>query len=131
NIEPEFLKIILMNKCLDKIVSHIRNDNRLSNSLTILKNQILGGSMAILDEFESQDLLQFYNLRNIINQEEAFGYESFSSTFLDSKLENTILQPDIQNLLVEFYNVTDLNYQFTKPGSISGIDQISVFPAII
>ncbi|CAG8763190.1 27322_t:CDS:1, partial [Racocetra persica] len=44
--------------------------------------------MAIPDEFESQDLLQFYNLRNIINQRKAFGYESFSSTFLNPKLEN-------------------------------------------
>ncbi|CAG8684219.1 14263_t:CDS:1, partial [Racocetra fulgida] len=63
-----------------------------------------------------QDLLQFYNLRNIINQGKVFSYESFPSTFLDPKLEKAILQPDIQNLLVEFYNVADLGYQFTKPG---------------
>ncbi|CAG8852054.1 27630_t:CDS:1, partial [Racocetra persica] len=39
--------------------------------------RISGGSMAILDEFELQDFFQFYNLKNIINQREAFGYESF------------------------------------------------------
>ncbi|CAG8719555.1 7609_t:CDS:1, partial [Racocetra fulgida] len=83
-----------------KIVLHIENDNRLSNSLTILKEQISGDSIAISDEFELQDLLQFYNLRNIINQEEAFGYESFSGIFFDLKLKNAILQPNIQNLLV-------------------------------
>ncbi|CAG8739728.1 16316_t:CDS:2, partial [Racocetra fulgida] len=71
--------------------------------------------MAIPDKFESQDLLQFYNLRNIINQRKAFGYESFPGTFLDPKLENAMLQPNIQNLLVKFYNVADLGYQFTKP----------------
>ncbi|CAG8776040.1 1194_t:CDS:1, partial [Racocetra fulgida] len=77
NIEPELLRIILTNNCLDEIVSHAENDKRLSDSLTIIKGRISGGSIDISDEFESQDLLQFYNLRNIIDQREAFGYESF------------------------------------------------------
>ncbi|CAG8741826.1 25125_t:CDS:1, partial [Racocetra persica] len=57
NIEPELLRIILINKCLDKIVLYTKNNNRLSNSFTILKEQILDGSIAIPDEFESQNLL--------------------------------------------------------------------------
>ncbi|CAG8792415.1 3399_t:CDS:1, partial [Gigaspora rosea] len=81
--------------------------------------------MAIPDEFELQDLLQFYNLRNIFSQGEAFGYESFPGTFLDPKLENAILQTDIQTLLVEFYNDASTGYQFTKPGCISCIDEIA------
>src|SRR5260363_205416 len=119
-----------MNKCLDKIVSYADTDKRLSNSLKILKGRISSSSMAIPDKFESQDLLQFYNLRNIINQEEAFGYESFPGTFLDPKLENGMLQPDIQTLLIEFYNDAGTGYQFTRPGCISGIDKIAVFPNV-
>ncbi|CAG8764577.1 9241_t:CDS:2, partial [Gigaspora rosea] len=125
--KPELLRIILTNKCLDEIVSHADTDDRISNSLKILKGRISSGSMAIPDEFESQDLLQFYNLRNIISQGEAFGYKSFPGTFLDPKLENTILQTDIQTLLVEFYNDTGTGYQFTRPGCISGINEIAVF----
>ena len=86
NIEPELMRIIHTNHCLDEIVSHIENDNRLSDSLTILKGRVLGGSIDISDEFETQDLFQFYNLRNIINQGEAFGYELFLGTFLDPKI---------------------------------------------
>ena len=84
------MRIIITNNCLDKIVSCIEN-NRLSDSLTILKGWISGGSIDILDEFELQDLLQFYKLRNILNQREAFGYESFSGTFLSPKAENAVL----------------------------------------
>jgi len=131
NIEPELLRIILTNKCLDEIVSHAENNDRLLDSLTILKGRISGGSMAIPDEFESQDLLQFYNLRNIIKQGEAFGFEPFPGTFLDPKLENAVLPPDIQDLLIEFYNAAELGYCFTKPGVITGIDQIPVFPGVI
>ena len=80
-----------MNKYLDEIVSHADTDDRLSNSLKILKGRISSGSIAIPDKFESQDLLQFYNLRNIIKQGEAFGFEPFPGTFLDPKLENAIL----------------------------------------
>ncbi|CAG8807139.1 21849_t:CDS:1, partial [Gigaspora rosea] len=56
---------------------------------------------------------------------EAFGYESFPGTFLDSKLENAILQTDIQTLLVEFYNDAGIGYQFTRPGCILEIDEIA------
>ena len=95
---------------MDEIVSHANTDDRISNSLKILKGRISSGSMAILDEFELQDLLQFYNLRNIISQGEAFGYESFPGIFLNPKLENAILQTDIQTLLVEFYNDAGTGY---------------------
>ena len=104
------MRIILINKCLDAIVLHAKNDDRLSNSLSILKERISGSSVDIPDAFESQDLLQFYNLRNIINQEEAFGYELFPGIFLSPKLENAILQPNIQNLLIEFYNDADTGF---------------------
>ncbi|CAG8645217.1 16694_t:CDS:1, partial [Racocetra fulgida] len=88
-------------------------------------------SIDISDKFETQDLLQFYKLRNIIDQKEFFGYEPFSGIFLSLKSENAILQNDILNLLVEFYNNRVTDYQFTTPGDISRIDQISVFPKII
>ena len=84
------MRIIVTNNCLDEIVSRVEN-NRLSDSLTILKGQTLGGSIDISDEFELQDLLQFYNLRNILNQREAFGYELFPGTFLGPKAENATL----------------------------------------
>ncbi|CAG8754635.1 17486_t:CDS:1, partial [Racocetra fulgida] len=85
----------------------------------------------ISDKFETQDLLQFYKLRNIIDQEESFGYEPFPDIFLGPKSKNAILQNDILDLLVEFYNNGVTGYQFTTPGDISGIDQISVFSKII
>ncbi|CAG8756756.1 20083_t:CDS:2, partial [Racocetra fulgida] len=98
---PELLRIILTNNCLDEIVSHAENDKRLSDSLTIIKGRISG---------------------------EAFGYESFPGTFLGLKSENSMLDSDILDLLVAFYNDTVEGFQFTKPGQISGIEQISVFP---
>ena len=97
------MRIIVTNNCLDEIVSCVEN-NRLSDSLTILKGRISGGSIDISDEFELQDLLQFYNLRNILDQGEAFGYESFPGTFLGPKAENAVLQLNILNHLIEFYN---------------------------
>ena len=97
------MRIIVTNNCLDEIVSCVEN-NRLFNSLTILKRWISGNSIDISDEFELQDLLQFYNLRNILDQGEAFGYESFPGTFLGPKAENAALQPIILDLLIKFYN---------------------------
>src|SRR5260363_102803 len=41
-----------------------------------------------------------------------------------------MLQPDIQILLIEFYNDAGTDYQFTRLGCISGIDEIAVFPNI-
>ncbi|CAG8794046.1 11009_t:CDS:1, partial [Dentiscutata erythropus] len=64
NIKPE---LILTNNSLDKVVSNAKNNIRLSNSLTILKGRVSDSSIDILDKFKTQDLLQFYNLRNIIN----------------------------------------------------------------
>jgi hypothetical protein len=125
------MRIIHTNHCLDEIVSHAENDNRLSDSLTILKGRVSGGSIDISDKFETQDLFQFYNLRNIVNQGEAFGYEQFPGTFLGPKSENARLDDNLLNLLVEFYNNAATGFQFTKPGEISGIDQIPVFPNII
>ncbi|CAG8658433.1 36354_t:CDS:2, partial [Racocetra persica] len=61
--------------------------------------RISGSSMTIPDKFESQDLLQFYNLRNIINQGEVFGYESFPIKNLCKPLQEANQQPiqeDIQ-----------------------------------
>ena len=123
------MRIIVTNNCLDKIVLRVEN-NRLSDSLTILKGWTSGSSIDISDEFESQDLLQFYNLRNILNQGEAFGYESFPGTFLGPKAENAVLQLNILNHLIEFYNDAATGFQFTKPGQISGIDQIPVFSTV-
>ncbi|CAG8707104.1 16925_t:CDS:1, partial [Racocetra fulgida] len=128
---PELLRIILTNNSLDEVVSNAEKNVRLSDSLTILKGRISGGSIDISDEFETQDLLQFYKLRNIIDQGESFGYEPFPGIFLGPKLENAILQNDILDLLVEFYNNRVTGYQFTTLGDISEIDQISVFPKII
>ena len=122
------MRIIVTNNCLDEIVSRVEN-NRLSDSLTILKGRTSGGSIDISDEFESQDLLQFYNLRNILNQRKAFGYESFSSTFLVQK-QKMLLQPIILDLLIEFYNDAATGFQFIKSEQISRIDQIPVFPTI-
>ncbi|CAG8462200.1 5359_t:CDS:1, partial [Racocetra fulgida] len=113
------------------MVSHAKNNKRLSDSLTIIKGRILGGSIDILDKFESQNLLQFYNLRNIIDQEKAFCYESFPDTFFGPKSENSILNSDSLDLLVAFYNDTVEGFQFTKPKQISEIEQISVFPNVI
>ena len=62
------MRIILANNCLDQIVSHAKNDNRLSDSLKILKKRKSSGSIDISDKFESQDLFQFYKLRNLINE---------------------------------------------------------------
>ncbi|CAG8835977.1 22783_t:CDS:1, partial [Cetraspora pellucida] len=39
NIEPELIRIILANNCLNQIVSHVENDNRLFDSLKILKER--------------------------------------------------------------------------------------------
>ena len=86
--------------------------------------------MGRVDEFELQDLLQFYNLRNILDQREAFGYESFLGIFLSPKAENTILQSIILDLLIKFYNNAATGFQFTKPEQILGINQIPVFPTV-
>ncbi|CAG8792046.1 18043_t:CDS:1, partial [Racocetra fulgida] len=51
-------------------------------------------------------------------------YEPFPDIFLGSKSENIILQNNILDILVEFYNNRVTDYQFTTPGDISGIDQI-------
>ncbi|CAG8808362.1 26148_t:CDS:2, partial [Dentiscutata erythropus] len=82
NIEPELLRIILMNNSLDEVVSNAKNNIRLSDSLTILKERVSGGSIDILDEFKTQNLLQFYNLRNVINQREAFGFKPFPACYI-------------------------------------------------
>ncbi|CAG8790818.1 17553_t:CDS:1, partial [Racocetra fulgida] len=103
----------------------------LSDSLTILKGRISGDSIDISNKFETQNLLQFYKLRNIIDQGESFGYKPFPSIFLGLKLENIILQNNILDLLVEFYNNEVTGYQFTTLEDISKIDQIFVFPKII
>ncbi|CAG8729407.1 5093_t:CDS:1, partial [Racocetra fulgida] len=100
----ELLRIILMNNSLDEVVSNAKKNVKLSDSLTILKGRISGDSIDISDEFEIQDLLQFYKLRTIIDQEEFFGYKPFSGIFLGPKSENAILQNDILDLLVKFYN---------------------------
>ena len=131
NIEPELLRIILTNNSLDEVVSNADIDVRLSDSLTILKGRVSGSSIDISDEFETQDLLQFYNLRNIINQGEAFGFEPFPDTFLGPKSENTILPLNIHNFLVEFYNNAEIGFQFTIPEDILKIEQIAVFLKII
>ena len=112
------MRIILTNNCLDQIVSHADNDNRLSDSLKILKRRKSGGSIDISDEFELQDLQQFYKLRNIIDEGEAFGNELFSGTFLDPKVEKAKLLFNILDLLVEYYNAIALDYEFVKPGDI-------------
>ncbi|CAG8803137.1 4355_t:CDS:1, partial [Racocetra fulgida] len=122
---PELLRIILTNNSLNEVVSNAKKNVKLTDSLTILKGRILGDSIDISAEFETQDFLQFYKLRNIIDQEEFFGYEPFPDIFLGPKSENAILQNDILDLLVEFYNNGVTGYQFTTPGDISGIDQIS------
>ncbi|CAG8583652.1 3366_t:CDS:2 [Racocetra fulgida] len=127
----ELLRIILINNSLDEVVSNVKTNIRLSDSLTILKGRRSDSSIDISDEFKTQNLLQFYKLRNIIDQGESFGYEPFPCIFLDSKLENAILQNDILDLLVKFYNNGVTGYQFTTPEDISEIDQISVFPKII
>ncbi|CAG8716698.1 5663_t:CDS:2, partial [Ambispora leptoticha] len=130
-LEPELLRIILTNNSLDEVVSNAEKNVRLSDSLIILKGRISGDSIDISDEFETQDLLQFYKLRNIIDQGESFSYELFHGIFLGPKSENAILQNNILDLLVEFYNNGVTGYQFTTPGDILRIDQISVFPKII
>ncbi|CAG8811695.1 19985_t:CDS:2, partial [Dentiscutata erythropus] len=96
NIEPELLRIILTNNSLDEVVSNADIDVRLSDSLTILKGR-----------------------------GEAFGFEPFPGTFLGPKSENAILLLDIHNLLVGFYNNAKIDFQFTAPGDILGIEQIA------
>ncbi|CAG8748725.1 19516_t:CDS:1, partial [Racocetra fulgida] len=125
------LRIILTNNSLDEVISSAEKNIRLSDSLTILKRRISGGSIDISDEFKIQDLPQFYKLRNIIDQEKSFGYKPFPGIFLGLKSENAILQNDILDLLVKFYNNRITDYQFTTPGDILRIDQISVFSKII
>ncbi|CAG8840229.1 15223_t:CDS:1, partial [Cetraspora pellucida] len=61
NIEPKLIRIILANNCLDQIISHTENDNRLFNFLKILKKRKSSDSIDISDEFESQDLFQLIN----------------------------------------------------------------------
>ncbi|CAG8778859.1 15050_t:CDS:1, partial [Cetraspora pellucida] len=61
NIEPELIRIILANNCLDQIVSYIENNNRLFDSLKILKKRKSNGSIVISDEFKLQDLFNFIN----------------------------------------------------------------------
>ncbi|CAG8831815.1 22702_t:CDS:1, partial [Cetraspora pellucida] len=39
NIEPELMRIILANNCLDQIVLYAENDNKLFDSLKILKER--------------------------------------------------------------------------------------------
>ncbi|CAG8837839.1 1034_t:CDS:1, partial [Cetraspora pellucida] len=56
NIESELKRIILANNCLNQIVSYAKNDNKLFDSLKILKKRKLSSSIDISDEFESQDL---------------------------------------------------------------------------
>ncbi|CAG8757570.1 9913_t:CDS:1, partial [Racocetra fulgida] len=69
---PELLRIILTNNSLDEVVSNAEKNIRLSDFLIILKGRISDSSIDILDKFETQDLFQFYKLRNIIDQGESF-----------------------------------------------------------
>lgn len=108
-LENSFLKYCLSN-C---------DDETLNTTLEIIKPKKSVGSLSALDEFESDEYLNFIRLSRI-EDESASGTEPFPGEFMNPCCE-TNLPNNILDLLVEFYsNLYDDN--FISISSIRGSD---------
>lgn len=108
NIEPELLRIMNENSYLKYFLSNSNNEF-LSASLNIIKPKKSVGSLSALDDFESDDYLNFIRLSRI-EDESAIGTEPFPGELMSPCYE-TNLPKNILDLLVEYYdNLYDDNF---------------------
>lgn len=106
-IENAFLKYFL---------SHCDNE-LLHSSLDIIKPRESTGSLAALDDFESDEYHNFLRL-SLIEDESAFGTETFPGVMMNPC--ETTLSNNILDLLVKFYNSLYDNTNFISISSIRG-----------
>ncbi len=101
NIEPEILRIMIENSFLQYFLSNC-NEEILCTSLDIIKPKKSTGSLAVLDDFESDKYQNFIRLSRI-EDESAIGTEPFPGELLNL-CQETNLPSNILDLLVEYYD---------------------------
>ena len=109
NIEPELLKIMNENSFLQYFLSNYDNDlydnDLLHTFFDIIKPKKSAGSLAALDEFESDEYENFIRLSHI-EDDSASGMEPFPGELMNPYHEMNLQKEmkEILDLLVEFYN---------------------------
>ena len=103
-IEPELLRIIMKNWRLDDLLSSQSDNQKLINALKLIQQWSITGSLAVYEDFEISELLQFRLIYNLLVEETITGSENFLRKMLTPSKMNVNLPDDLYNLLVEFYN---------------------------
>jgi hypothetical protein len=101
NIEPELIKIMTESSILEYFLSNCNNDF-LHSSLDIIEPRKSVGSLAMLDDFASDEYQNFIRL-SLVEEESAYGTERFPGMLMKPYQETT-LPNYILDLLTEFYN---------------------------
>ncbi|CAG8617173.1 11334_t:CDS:2 [Funneliformis caledonium] len=86
--------------------SYIQDHTHLSACLPLITPKVATSSLAIQDEFNGMDYLEFLSMSKIVEERAETGSESFLGNFLNSKNIDTNLMKKILDLLVKYYRNT-------------------------
>ena len=123
NIEPELLRIMNENSFLKYLLTNCDNEH-LRTSLDIINPKKSVGSLAALDDFESDEYINFIRLSRI-EKESASETENFPGVLMDLCYETT-LEKNILDLLVKYYNNLYVNNKFIAISSLTGSSSSTV-----
>ena len=82
--------------------------------LELLDNQPSIGSLSDTDEFSSDEIHRFWMNSWNIKESNITGSESFPGKFLKLSFDNIIISSKMLDLIVEYYYVTYITFDFRK-----------------
>ena len=82
--------------------------------LELLDNQPSIGSLSDTDEFSSDEIHRFWMNSQNIKESNVTGSKLFPGEFLKPSSDNIIILSEMLDLMIEYYNVTYITFDFRK-----------------
>ena len=94
--------------------------------LELLDNQLSIGFLSDTDEFSSDEIHRFWMNSQNIKESNVTGSELFPSKFFKPSSNNIIISSEMLDLMIEYYNVTYITFDFRKPFDKDSEDGIMI-----
>ncbi|CAG8568354.1 7718_t:CDS:2, partial [Dentiscutata heterogama] len=103
-IEPELLRIILLNWRLDDLISAQSSNLKFLKCLSLIRPRAAVGSLAVYNNFEFDELRHFRQIYQLEIEDTITGSEYFPGKMLLPKKADFGLPDNVYNVLVAYYN---------------------------